>query len=34
MSRTVTHGCEGNIEQINIFISAYDADKTELIIEK
>ena len=33
----VTHGYEGNLDQIKIFISAYDADKTwvkDLIIER
>ena len=30
MSRIVTHGYEGNLEQIKIFISAYDANKAEL----
>ena len=36
-TRIVTHGYEWNLEQLKIFISAYDADKAwvkELIIEK
>ena len=30
MSRIVTHEYEENLEQIKIFIMAYDADKAEL----